>query len=98
MPKFATNLPPMYDLHDFLIPIDIHALNEEQVSEIINRIEEIHPKTIGFKGLSYKEGSDVTEKSQLLEIHDILRARGYSVNLGEGDVTLDWNGIKESTR
>jgi len=71
----------------------IHSLNGNQVYEIIQRIEELHPKTVGFSGLSYKEGTDVEEWSQLKMIYDKLKALGYDVRIGKGDVNLDWEGI-----
>jgi UDPglucose 6-dehydrogenase len=74
----------------------VHQLNEEQVMEIVGRIEEMNAINVGFAGLSYKPGTDVTEKSQLLAIHDTLKARGYDVKVGEkSDVNLDWSGVCE---
>ena len=73
----------------------VHQLNKKQTDEILERICDKQPSSVGFSGLSYKENSDVTEHSQLKEIHDMLKERGYKTVIGgEGQVNLDWGGIK----
>ena len=73
----------------------VHKLNEEQINEIIYRIDKLNPNTIGFKSLSYKKGSDITEASQLKMIFDKLKKSRRKVKLGQGEVNLDWEGICE---
>jgi len=50
----------------------------EQVLEMVNRVVKLKPKTVGFKGLSYKPGTSITEESHLLAIHDKLKKKGYT--------------------
>ena len=71
----------------------VHNLNENQVDEIINRIEATGAYNIGFENLSYKKGTDIMEESHLKKIFDILKTRGYGVAIGKGDVTVGFNGI-----
>ena len=73
----------------------VHELNKEQIEEMIYRIHKINPKSIGFKSLSYKEGSDITEESHLWYIYEALKAEGYKVKKGKGEVNIDWGGICE---
>jgi UDPglucose 6-dehydrogenase len=81
--------------YDALLTRVIHALNREQAMEIVERIKKLHPKSIGFKSLSYKNGTDVTDCSQLKDIYDILKRMGYKTKLGNGNINLDWQGIIE---
>lgn len=75
-----------------------HQLNKRQIYEIVERICERHPASVGFSGLSYKEGTEVMDESQLKDIHDILVSRGYKTIIGgKGDVNLDWRGICEQS-
>jgi UDPglucose 6-dehydrogenase len=76
-----------------LLTRTIHQLNKKQVDEIVLRIDEREPKVVGFTGLSYKEGTDVEDESQLKAIWEILRKRGYEVKIGKGDVNLSWDGL-----
>jgi UDPglucose 6-dehydrogenase len=72
----------------------VDRLNNLQIKEFIKRIDKAKVETVGFKSLSYKKGSDVTEKSALKEIYDKLKLKGkYNVKMGNGDITLDWGGI-----
>ena len=71
----------------------IDFLNRLQELEIVERIEKLNPKIVGFKSLSFKKGIDITECSPLKEIYEILKNRGYKVKIGKGDVNLDWGGI-----
>lgn len=73
----------------------ISMLNCNQVEEISKRIIKLNPKVVGFKSLSYKEGTDVTENSQLAMIYHELKKAGIKVKIGKGDVNLDWGGIIE---
>lgn len=71
-------------------------LNNIQVWEYILRLQNHPPETvIGFEGLSYKRGTDNTERSQLLFIYDYLKQHGYNVRIGKGDVNINWEGICE---
>lgn len=71
----------------------VDCLNQDQVNEVVNRIVDLKPKSVGFRSLSFKEGTDVTECSQLKAIYDNLKMMGYKVKLGKGEVNLDWGGI-----
>ena len=73
----------------------IHKLNGKQVYEICDRVKAMNPKTVGFSGLSYKQGSDVEEESHLKKIWERLTSRGFECKIGKGDVNLDWEGICE---
>jgi len=72
----------------------IHQLNYDQVPEFVNRIIKLKPTTIGFEGISYKRGTDFTEHSQLEKIKRRLENKGYKAIIGEGDVNVNWEGIK----
>lgn len=72
----------------------VHDLNGWQVWELLGRLRKWKGATIGFSGLSYKKGTDVTEESQLKAIHDILQILGYNVKVGRGDVNVTWEGIE----
>jgi UDPglucose 6-dehydrogenase len=71
----------------------VDALNTAQILEIISRILKKRPQVVGFSGLSYKEGTDVDERSQLKAIYNILKRSGIKVKIGKGDINLDWSGI-----
>jgi len=73
----------------------VHGLNKEQVEEMCYRIKKLCPKSVGFKSLSYKKGSEVTEESQLKYIYQQLKSEGYKVRIGKGDVNINWEGICE---
>lgn len=73
----------------------IDELNKNMVGEILSRLSESKGMTIGFKSLSYKDGTDCTECSQLLELHDLLKQLGYKVKIGKGEINIDWSGICE---
>lgn len=72
----------------------VDTLNNLQSMEIYSRILKMNPKTVGFKSLSYKDGTDVEERSQLKAIYDQLKELGVNVVIGKGDVNIDWEGIK----
>ena len=72
----------------------INDLNHWQVEKMVQRILKMNHKTVGFKSLSYKEGTDCQEQSQLLMIHDWLKKIGVKVKKGKGDVNLSWGGIE----
>lgn len=74
----------------------IHELNERIPKYICDKIRLKKPKSIGFSGLSYKQGTNCQECSQLKEIHDTLSKEGYKTLISEkGEVNLDWNGLCE---
>lgn len=71
----------------------VDFLNRGQELEIVERVERLKPKTVGFKSLSFKEGTNITECSPLKGIYKTLKNRGYKVKIGKGEVNLDWSGI-----
>lgn len=76
----------------------VNKLNEWQIDEIVNRmiverIKKGKPVSMGFEGLSYKRGTDNSEYSQLKEIYQRLKAMGYKVKVGKGEVNINWEGI-----
>ncbi len=71
----------------------VDYLNNAQIEEFVKRIIKLEPKTVGFESLSYKKGTRVTEASQLVEIYDSLKDKGYNAILGKGDVNVNWDGI-----
>ena len=77
---------------DSTLSTTVHELNEEQVGEILMRIEKLNPKSVGFKSLSYKEGTDVEECSQIKAIHSELAKKGVCLKTN-GDVNISWEGI-----
>ena len=72
----------------------IHSLNEEQIEEFVDRIIKQKPKTVGFEGVSYKRGTDITEQSQLAKIKSKLEGKGYDTIIGKGDINVNWEGVK----
>lgn len=72
----------------------VHSLNYEQIKEFVDRVIKLKPTTVGFEGISYKSGTDITEQSQLAKIKSILGNKGYRTIIGKGDVNVGWEGIK----
>ena len=101
--KFASNLPPMYDLHDFLIPIDIHALNQDsgynngQLAKHIvgynTEIPDVAAIDIVLVGIGETRGAGIF--SDDFKAADSIRRQLYQLYYWHFDTTVaDFGNIK----
>jgi formiminoglutamase len=101
--KFAPKFKPMYDLHDFLLPIDIHTLNEDsgyndgQLARYIlgynSKIPDVAEADIVLLGIGETRGGGIFNNG--FEAATAIRKHLYQLHYWHTDVTIaDFGNIK----
>jgi GDP-mannose 6-dehydrogenase len=75
------------DVHAPLIQ-SIHASNELQIRNAVNRVITYGKKKVGILGFAFKAGTDDLRRSPVVELIEMLLGKGYSIKIYDGAVSL----------
>jgi len=62
--------------------------NRKQVSKVIRKLLEFKGRSIGFLGLSFKQGTDDLRESPIVEVIEAMIGKGYTVSIYDKYVSI----------
>jgi GDP-mannose 6-dehydrogenase len=62
--------------------------NEYQIKKVVNKLMSYKRRSLGFLGLSFKEGTDDLRESPIVEVIETMIGKGYTVRIHDRNVSL----------
>ncbi len=90
LPKDLRALTYLAKSRDISVPVlnSILESNEHQIKKVVKKLMSYKRQSIGFLGLSFKEGTDDLRESPIVELVETMIGKGYSVRIHDHNVSL----------
>ena len=77
-------------MHGLVVPLlsSILESNEYQIRKVINILLAYKGRSLGFLGLSFKEGTDDLRESPIVEVIETMIGKGFKVRIHDGNVSM----------
>lgn len=90
LPKDVRSISYQAKRHDVDIPLlgAILDSNKHQIQKVITKLVTFKGRSLGFLGLSFKEGTDDLRESPIVEVIETMIGKGFTVHIHDGNVSL----------
>jgi GDP-mannose 6-dehydrogenase len=90
LPKDLRSLSYQAKKADVVIPLisSILESNKQQVVKLINLLQSYKGRTMGFLGLSFKDGTDDLRESPIAEVIETMLGKGFKIRIYDPNVSL----------
>jgi len=77
-------------MHGVVVPLlsAILESNESQIRKVINKLLSYKRRSLGFLGLSFKEGTDDLRESPIVEVIETMIGKGFEVHIHDRNVSM----------
>ena len=88
LPKDLRSLEQLARMANVSVPLisSIRVSNDEHINQSIRAIERYGKKSLGFHGISFKEGTDDLRESPFVRLAEHFIGKGYRVKIYDEDV------------
>jgi GDP-mannose 6-dehydrogenase len=90
LPKDLRSLTYFAKRHDIAVPVlnSILESNDHQVRKVVKKLLSYKGQTLGFLGLTFKDGTDDLRESPIVEVVETMIGKGYTVRIYDQSVSL----------
>ena len=90
LPKDLRSLTYLAKSRDVAVPVlnSIIESNEYQVRKIVKKLTSLKRHSLGFLGLTFKDGTDDLRESPIVEVAETMIGKGYKVRIHDYNVSL----------
>lgn len=90
LPKDLRSISYHAKSRDIAVPVlnSIAESNEHQIQKLVNKLMSFKRQSLGFLGLSFKEGTDDLRESPIVEVIETMIGKGYKVRIHDHNVSL----------
>lgn len=90
LPKDLRSFTYLAKTRDVPVPLlnSILESNECQVKKAVKKLMSFKHRSLGFLGLSFKEGTDDLRESPVVELVEIMLGKGYEIRIHDPNVSL----------
>ncbi|HXN22394.1 MAG TPA: UDP-glucose/GDP-mannose dehydrogenase family protein [Candidatus Dormibacteraeota bacterium] len=90
LPKDLRALTYLAKTRDVGVPVlsSILESNEYQIKKVVRKLMSYKRQSLGFLGLSFKEGTDDLRESPIVELVETMIGKGYNVRIHDHNVSL----------
>ncbi|MBZ5698180.1 MAG: nucleotide sugar dehydrogenase [Acidobacteriia bacterium] len=90
LPKDLRSISYHAKARDIAAPVlsSILESNEYQIRKVVNKLMSYKRRSLGFLGLSFKEGTDDLRESPIVEVIETMIGKGYKVRIHDHNVSL----------
>jgi GDP-mannose 6-dehydrogenase len=90
LPKDLRSISYLAKARDISVPVlsSIPESNEYQVRKVVKKLMSYKHHSLGFLGLSFKEGTDDLRESPIVEVIETMMGKGYKVKIHDHNVSL----------
>jgi len=90
LPKDLRSLTYFAKKHDIAVPVlsSILESNDYQVRKVVRKLLSYKGHTLGFLGLTFKDGTDDLRESPIVEVVETMIGKGYKVRIYDQNVSL----------
>jgi len=90
LPKDLRSISYLAKMHDIDIPLlnSILVSNKCQILNVITKLMSYKGRSLGFLGLSFKEGTDDLRESPIVEVIETMIGKGFDVRIYDQNVSL----------
>lgn len=90
LPKDLRALIYLAKTQDVAVPVlnSILESNEYQIKKVVRKLMSYKRQSLGFLGLSFKEGTDDLRESPIVELVETMIGKGYRVRIHDHNVSL----------
>jgi GDP-mannose 6-dehydrogenase len=90
LPKDLRALTYIAKTRDIAVPVlnSILESNEYQIKKVVRKLMSYKRQSLGFLGLSFKEGTDDLRESPIVELVETMIGKGYNVRIYDHNVSL----------
>lgn len=90
LPKDLRSICYQAKLHDIELPLlsSILESNKYQIQKVVSKLLSYKGRSLGFLGLSFKEGTDDLRESPIVEVIETLIGKGFKVRIHDGNVSM----------
>jgi GDP-mannose 6-dehydrogenase len=90
LPKDLRSISYHAKVRDLTVPLlnSILESNEHQIRKVIKKLMSYKGRSLGFMGLSFKEGTDDLRESPIVEVIETMIGKGYTVRVHDHNVSL----------
>jgi len=90
LPKDLRSICHQAKMHGLVVPLlsSILESNEYQIRKVINILLAYKGRSLGFLGLSFKEGTDDLRESPIVEVIETMIGKGFKVRIHDGNVSM----------
>ncbi len=90
LPKDLRALTYIAKTRDVAVPVlnSILESNEYQIKKVVRKLMSYKRQSLGFLGLSFKEGTDDLRESPIVELVETMIGKGYNVRIHDHNVSL----------
>jgi GDP-mannose 6-dehydrogenase len=90
LPKDLRSISYHAKARDIAVPVlsSILESNEYQIRKVVNKLMSYKRRSLGFLGLSFKEGTDDLRESPIVEVIETMIGKGYTVRIHDRNVSL----------
>ncbi len=90
LPKDLRSISYIAKEHDIEVPLLNSLLNSNryQIQKVINKLLSYKGRSLGFLGLSFKEGTDDLRESPIVEVIETMIGKGFNVRIHDRNVSM----------
>jgi GDP-mannose 6-dehydrogenase len=90
LPKDLRSLTYFAKTHDVSVPVlsSILESNDCQIQKVVRKLLSFKGKSLGFLGLTFKDGTDDLRESPIVELVETMIGKGYRVGIYDRNVSL----------
>lgn len=90
LPKDLRSISYYAKTRDIAVPVldSILESNEYQTKKVIKKLIACKPQSLGFLGLTFKEGTDDLRESPVVEVVETMIGKGYTVRIHDHNVSM----------
>jgi GDP-mannose 6-dehydrogenase len=90
LPKDLRSISYQAKKHDIEAPVlnSILDSNKWQIQKVINKLLSYKGRSLGFLGLSFKEGTDDLRESPIVEVIETMIGKGFAVRIHDQNVSM----------
>jgi len=90
LPKDLRSLTYVAKSNDLSIPLlnSLLESNEYQIRRVVNKLLSCKGQSLGFVGLSFKEGTDDLRESPIVEVIETMIGKGFKVRIHDRNVSM----------
>ncbi|MBZ5510152.1 MAG: nucleotide sugar dehydrogenase [Acidobacteriia bacterium] len=90
LPKDLRSLTYLAKTQDVVVPVlnSILESNDYQVKKVVKKLLSFKGRSLGFLGLTFKEGTDDLRESPIVELVETMIGKGYAVRIFDPNVSL----------
>jgi GDP-mannose 6-dehydrogenase len=90
LPKDLRSLTYLAKRRDVDVPVlnSILESNNYQIKKVVKKLMSFKGRSLGFLGLTFKEGTDDLRESPIVELVETMIGKGYQIRIHDHNVTL----------